>query len=546
MLLPKLSLDRNECVLFHGGHIYCSCGVRFADVEDIENHYVRHDLPSGPAQPSRPVAPVVVAQELAAMAQRILDHRWIQAPPLSRLTVPPNLVYVLASEDQLDVTPMGAMACPACGEDCGNFSILEEHFRLFHREQWQPDLDHPTSQRIVQENPKIKRKGFTYHYFCPIPKCKYHILQNDPQQPTPLLSRKLLKQHYSKVHSKKDQCCPECDRTFSNATLLSRHQRECGKIFQCLVCSASYPSLATLQTHGRRKNHLVVGKKDCQLSRLGIGEKALPYASDASGLVKIAPRPSHHHLKAALALSELSTSQNFAAKVDRGIQKDFDPRPQPGGSSGGVKRSAETQTSRSSPSKQKPTSFWSPLPVVALPTEEQETQTPTRSVFRHNEIPFSDDDPLTFGEGRALWGPANSSSTQTSPKESQTLIKDCLLPSHGLELRSSATQAGSTPTESGHTSRAPKLADIEQFSTETQTDFVAQAVGVTTSTDWDLSFEQLDAGTQFDLDDILCSNYTQTGLDELVLVSSGPLGPLGVDVEAISVVHSIETQTMLP
>ena len=43
------------------------------------------------------------------------------------------------------------------------------------------------------------------------------------------------------------------------------------------------------------------------------------------GFVKIAPRPSHPHLKAAIALSQLSN--DFVAKppkIDIGIQKDFD------------------------------------------------------------------------------------------------------------------------------------------------------------------------------------------------------------------------------
>merc|ERR1711860_463798 len=63
---------------------------------------------------------------------------------------------------------------------------------------------------------------------------------------------------------------------------------------------------------------------------------------------------------------------------------------------------------------------------------------------------------------------------------------------------------------------------------------------------------QFDAGTQFDLDDILCSNYTQTGISELL---GGQLPPsdigIGKDImgedavvgPSTSAFNSIETQT---
>ena len=64
--------------------------------------------------------------------------------------------------------------------------------------------------------------------------------------------------------------------------------------------------------------------------------------------------------------------------------------------------------------------------------------------------------------------------------------------------------------------RAPRLGDIEQFnSTETQTESNAVA-NHTAADDWDSITAEfglrqfMEAETQFDIDDILCSNYTQT------------------------------------
>ena len=65
--------------------------------------------------------------------------------------------------------------------------------------------------------------------------------------------------------------------------------------------------------------------------------------------------------------------------------------------------------------------------------------------------------------------------------------------------------------------RAPRLGDIEQFnSTETQTENNAVAASHTAADDWDSITAEfglrqfMEAETQFDIDDILCSNYTQT------------------------------------
>ncbi|TRY63512.1 hypothetical protein TCAL_16643 [Tigriopus californicus] len=206
----------------------------------------------------------------------------------------------------------------------------------------------------------------------------------------------------------------------------------------------------------------------------------------------------------------------------------------------GVKRSAETQTG-TTPVKKQLSRLMDPLQVI-LTTEEQQTQTPTRRDF--DEGAFSDV-ALALRSERPVWA---ASSTQTSPRIPDTcnsLIKDGLLPSDGVRLaesgNSSHTNSISTSTvKEGALQRPPKLADIEQFSTETQTDFVSQGVGE--STDWDLSFEQFDAGTQFDLDDILCSNYTQTVMGtELDLAESHTSCHVA---DMINAVHSIETQTI--
>jgi hypothetical protein len=121
---------------------------------------------------------------------------------------------------------------------------------------------------------------------------------------------------------------------------------------------------------------------------------------------------------------------------------------------------------------------------------------------------------------KPLW----SASTQTSPR------------------RESETTSDETILEDGTTNNKkaiPKLGEIEQFSTETQTDDLeilppsAAAVAAAATSVADADAFTIEAQTQFDLEDILCSNYTQTVLfDSLDQTSSS------------AAVNSIETQTV--
>lgn len=77
--------------------------------------------------------------------------------------------------------------------------------------------------------------------------------------------------------------------------------------------------------------------------------------------------------------------------------------------------------------------------------------------------------------------------------------------------------AGQGATISPMSKRPPRIGEIEQYSTETQTDEFDDvlmnkraAVHVSSDDDDDPFSLKIEATTQFDLDDILCSNYTQT------------------------------------
>ena len=167
-------------------------------------------------------------------------------------------------------------------------------------------------------------------------------------------------------------------------------------------------------------------------------------------------------------------------------------------------------------------------------TEEQETQT------------FCSDKLLSQHQGNTLlpsW--RGVAATQTSPGdvrlsdvvESASDLLSCFADA------STATSPEPKPNEEDSLLRPfqkvrsrpfPKLGDIEQFSTETQTDDFdllkiaaseeASVRGEDKMVDEEddpfSSFKRhlIEATTQFDLDDILCSNYTQTCPGNLIFI----------------------------
>ena len=160
-----------------------------------------------------------------------------------------------------------------------------------------------------------------------------------------------------------------------------------------------------------------------------------------------------------------------------------------------------------------------------------ELSSKTSAVLTKNEEKVEDKQPL--------W----SASTQTSPRG---------------ELMLPAPPPPEIPEESilpSRTSggRPPRLGDpkLEQFSTETQTDdleLLLKASAASTAAKAADAFT-IEAQTQFDLDDILCSNYTQTIFDTSLDPSTSG-APVNTAETQTSMLMSydlvnMETQTLL-
>ena len=131
-------------------------------------------------------------------------------------------------------------------------------------------------------------------------------------------------------------------------------------------------------------------------------------------------------------------------------------------------------------------------------------------------------------EDKPLW----SASTQTSPRGEQAVEE----PSEEPILPAASRTSGGA-CRSG---AIPKLGDpkLEQFSTETQTDDLELLLKPTQAAGSNVDAFTIEAQTQFDLDDILCSNYTQTIFDTSLDPSSTAVHTSGAPVNT-----EAETQT---
>lgn len=112
---------------------------------------------------------------------------------------------------------------------------------------------------------KLIDKNSAVQYYCPVLKCKYHLLENAGANFFKM--KKYIKQHYLKVHAEKTDKCSKCDKAFGNGTLKMQHERVCGTVFQCIDCKWNYTSRECLLTHCRRKGHAIPPKKPKKLKQ---------------------------------------------------------------------------------------------------------------------------------------------------------------------------------------------------------------------------------------------------------------------------------------
>lgn len=155
-------------------------------------------------------------------------------------------------------------------------------------------------------------------YFCPEENCKY----NESMKPLAksFTSKKYLKQHFMKVHAKKNIPCSRCDKIFSSLAFKTAHEMICGKEFTCTECKWTYKSKEALMTHCRRKSHPYARPiENC--------EKEPKIPSIRNKFIEIAPKPSPSETKdtangKSLVISK-KTQSTQTTPVDNPKDKNF-------------------------------------------------------------------------------------------------------------------------------------------------------------------------------------------------------------------------------
>ena len=186
-LLQELLRDREECLVFFGGQILCSCGQRFGDVAEAENHLaVNHEK----GRADRVEEPEFLAECLERLST-ILKVKSL-APADDKIgrrmvSVPEKVVYVMLREPEVRGGAARNIPCAECsdlGEDfvCRDFVDLETHYEDLHPGSWtaESSCGRLVTNREQLEDSRKRRKRFDHVFLCPIPGCKYHILQARP------------------------------------------------------------------------------------------------------------------------------------------------------------------------------------------------------------------------------------------------------------------------------------------------------------------------------------------------------------------------------
>jgi len=493
-LLQKLLIDREEVILLHRGKAHCSCGVGIDDFSDIENHLVHaHDKLS--SHSSRKCLQVVLKDTINRLSDK--EDKNLSEQQLD-IEVPLKTFAVCLDEDLIaDGGRLREAFCHICSASCYSFKTLKDHYMRQHPQTWACPATCLNVDRILFTKPSKEQSlkiptGWGYQYYCPLPGCKYHVGQhqsgvlrgNGRKDPVfkSFPSYSLLKQHYSKMHAHRSQICERCGSGFATDVYLRRHKKlTCGKAWTCPSCKAVFSAKENLQTHCRRKGHQLSWdsckkspspppptKSEAPKGGVAFFKHEKANSVVGSKYVRIAPMPSLT-MTAALALADLASF------------------------------STESKNQQQS--------------IIASHREEE--------------------------EDKLLWSAAG---TQTEGQQQQPGPRGETPPMAVPEITEESILKAAAAI--------PKLGEIAaQFSTDsvslaTQTDDLEMLLKPSTSTGGygttttSTSIGQnedaftIEAQTQFDLDDIFGSKYTQTAL-------------FNTSLDPNSGVNSTETQTML-
>ena len=213
-LLTKLLIDRaDEVVILHQDKIHCGCGEGFEDFSDIENHLVQsHEKLSNSSCTSQPLRRrrSRLVDILKSVVSKLSEAESCLVEKQLKIQGLPEKSYaVCLDEEAINGGEIRGLDCHECSASCWSFKTLKDHYMRQHPGTWACAETCSQVSRVLFTKPLKEHrlpKGWSYHYYCPLPSCKYHLSQNKS-----FPSYSLLKQHYSKMHAHRSKICGKCN-----------------------------------------------------------------------------------------------------------------------------------------------------------------------------------------------------------------------------------------------------------------------------------------------------------------------------------------------
>ena len=320
--LDSLLRTQDCIVLLCAGKIVCGCSKQFTSLSALAEHISRAHVKLDKKH----------EDEEAEEGLQEYFRKHFQFPQENKnavsVTLPEDITCVCLGEHDI-----GAFAsnikCHICNKLCEDLDTLNKHIASVHRMSHilvghnitfeKPDASHVKPAFYC---PMVKCKyhiaeSFQNKYFKSFKLLKQHYIKihANKQFPCTKCNQKFASKTYLDIHSKncgEEFSCSECGSKFLSYESLQTHCRRKGHIMDPLY-------QRTKVNNNNSKANSKPSTRDPALDKLAILQ-----GYQGPGKVPIAPKPSPMHINAAIALSELSATQTFTPKADIGVQTDAD------------------------------------------------------------------------------------------------------------------------------------------------------------------------------------------------------------------------------
>ena len=174
-LLQTLLQNRNAVIIMYHGLALCSCGERFSDYSDIENHLVqKHEKLSEQEKVSSRksfsfsdvLKDVVINNSGGGLSSAVNEAEQLD------IALPPKSYAVCLDEKSIDGGRIENVNCEECSVTCWSFKTLKDHYLRQHN-SWVCQETCRQIPRILFSKPSREHqnrlpKGWRYHYYCPV------------------------------------------------------------------------------------------------------------------------------------------------------------------------------------------------------------------------------------------------------------------------------------------------------------------------------------------------------------------------------------------